>query len=132
MTDIKNLLNRCILFAREHGGQAGAQLAYEIGDVLLHDVAMAATVDLGRVPSDALINTLCQRHPNHLVIIEHPLEGHPGSTFLAHRFCGNLAMALGLAHSAVLNLQETVRESRRQAPPDAGLDTLGKPIPPVQ
>ncbi len=131
MTDIKALLGRCMAFARENGGQAGAQLAYEIGDVLIHEATLAVAVDLSRTPSDALINALCQRHPAHLIIIEHPLEGHPGSTFLAHRFCGNLAMALGLAHSAVLNLEETVRESRRQAPPDASLDTLGKPISPA-
>lgn len=128
MTDIKELLGRCMTFARAHGD---AQLAYEIGDVLIHEATLAANIDLSRTPSEPMVNELVKRHPNHIIIIEHPVEGQPGATFLLTRNALNASVALGMLRIGMINIEEQLRASRRQAPPDGAFDGVGKPIPPA-
>jgi hypothetical protein len=131
MTDIKELLGRCMAFARQHGGTAGAQLAYEIGDVLIHEATIAATIDLSRTPSEPMVNELVRRHPNHIILIEHAVEGKPHECFMLSRNCLHAPTALGMLRIAMLNIEEQMRASRRQLPPGGTFDSAGTPIPPT-
>ncbi len=130
MADIKELLGRCMAFARSNGGQAGAQLAYEIGDVLIHEATLAATIDLSRTPSEPMVNELVKRHPNHIILIEHSVEGRPHEVFMLSRNCLHAPTALGMLHIALINIEEQMRSSRRQLPPGGTFDAAGPPIPP--
>lgn len=132
MSDLPDLLRRVMRSLRAHGEH---ELSGEVADMALSlnsqtpavPAPLAPTAPfLASVQTPDLLAEFQRRHPVHIVIFEHTVEGSPGLTQIRIAAHPSVVISLGLLTWGLAATEGQVLSSLRPTPPGA-LDEVGKP-----